>query len=93
MNIRKTTPADLDRILTVYADARRRMSESGNGETLACGTGACAAVVAACENGLCEKGVDIWVKLAGGDLIVNNTNGFLTLTGSAVLVYEGVFEY
>ena len=72
---------------------RMRVWERGSGITLACGTGACAAVVAACEIGLCERGTDIHVKLAGGDLIVNNTDGVLTLTGPATLVYEGTFEY
>lgn len=72
---------------------RMRVWERGNGETLACGTGACAAVVAACENGLCDKGVDITVKLAGGDLTVNYTDEKVILTGNAVTVYEGEFEY
>lgn len=72
---------------------RMRVWERGNGETLACGTGACAAVVAAVENGLCEKGRDVTVKLQGGDLSVNYTDEKVILTGSAVLVYEGEFEY
>ena len=72
---------------------RMRVWERGNGETLACGTGACAAVVAAVENGYCEKGTDVTVKLLGGDLIVNYTDSKVTLTGSAVMVYEGEFEY
>lgn len=72
---------------------RMRVWERGNGETLACGTGACAAVSAACKNGLCSKGKDITVKLAGGDLIVNYTNEKITLTGNTVLVFEGEFEY
>ena len=38
---------------------RMRCYERGNGETMACGTGACAAVVAAVENGLCEKDTDV----------------------------------
>ncbi|MBS1401424.1 MAG: carbamoyl-phosphate synthase large subunit [Oscillospiraceae bacterium] len=72
---------------------RMRVWERGNGETLACGTGACAAVVAAVENGLCDKGADVTVKLLGGDLIVNYTGERATLTGGATLVYEGTFEY
>ena len=43
-----------------------RVWERGNGETRACGTGACAAVVAATENGLCPKGEPITVKVSGG---------------------------
>ena len=72
---------------------RMRVWERGNGETLACGTGACAAVIAACENGFCEKGKNITVKLAGGDLVVNYSDEKVVLTGSAVMVYEGEFEY
>ena len=72
---------------------KMRVYERGNGETWACGTGACAAVVAACENGKCKKGEDITVKVRGGDLIVNYTDERIVLTGDAVLVYKGVFEY
>ena len=72
---------------------RMRVWERGNGETLACGTGACAAVIAAAENGLCDKGVDITVKLLGGDLTVNYTDERILLTGSTVMVFEGEFEY
>lgn len=72
---------------------RIRVWERGNGETMACGTGACAAVVAACEKGFCEKGKDITVKLAGGDMIVNYTDERIVLTGNAVLAFTGEFEY
>ncbi len=72
---------------------RMRVWERGNGETLACGTGACAAAVAAVENGLCDKGTDITVKLRGGDLTVNYTDERILLTGTAVSVYEGTLEY
>ena len=72
---------------------RLRVWERGNGETLACGTGAVAAAVAAVENGMCDKGKDITVRLPGGDMTVNYSDEKLTLTGSAVMVYEGEFEY
>ncbi len=72
---------------------RMRVWERGNGETLACGTGACAAVIAACENGFCDKGADVTVKLKGGDLTVSYTDEQVTLTGSAVKVFDGTFEY
>ena len=72
---------------------RLRVWERGSGETLACGTGACAAVIAAAEKGLCPKGADVTVKLLGGDLTVNYTDERILLTGSAVQVFEGEFEY
>ncbi len=72
---------------------RLRVWERGNGETLACGTGACAAVAAAIRIGHCDAGKDILVKLPGGDLTVRDHDGLLTLTGDTVLVFEGVFEF
>ncbi|MBQ9921208.1 MAG: carbamoyl-phosphate synthase large subunit, partial [Clostridia bacterium] len=72
---------------------KMRVWERGNGETAACGTGACAAVVAAVENGMCNKGEDITVKLKGGDVIVNYTDNAVYLTGNASLIYEGVIQY
>jgi carbamoyl-phosphate synthase large subunit len=71
---------------------KMRVYERGNGETLACGTGACAAVVAAVENGYCNKGDDITVKLRGGDLVVKYTDEKLILMGNAELVYKGYIE-
>ncbi len=69
---------------------KMRVWERGNGETLACGTGACAAAVAACEMGLCQKNTDITVKLVGGDLVVRYTdNGTVYMTGDAVKSFEG----
>ena len=72
---------------------RLRVWERGNGATLACGTGACAAAVAAVENGLCDKNTDILVKMPGGDLIVNVTDSGVILTGDAKMVFEGKLEY
>lgn len=72
---------------------KMRVWERGNGETLACGTGAAAVVVAAVENGYCKKGENITVKLRGGDLIVNYTDEKVTLTGNTNLVYKGEIEY
>lgn len=72
---------------------KMRVWERGNGETLACGTGAAAAVVAAVENGYCKKGENITVKLRGGDLIVNYTDEKIALTGNTNLVYKGEIEY
>ncbi len=72
---------------------RMRVWERGSGETLACGTGACAAVVAACENGLCDKGSDVKVSVLGGELTVNYSDARVLLTGGAGVVYEGSFLY
>ena len=71
---------------------RMRCFERGSGETMACGTGACAAVVAAVENGLCAKNVDVNVHVKGGILTVNYSDEGVTLHGNAELVYEGTLE-
>jgi carbamoyl-phosphate synthase large subunit len=69
-----------------------RVWERGNGETMACGTGACAAVVAAVENGYCKKDTDVTVKLKGGDLKVRYTDEGVFMTGDANTCYDGVVE-
>lgn len=66
-----------------------RVWERGSGETLACGTGACAAAVAAILNGLAERRVT--VRLLGGDLLIEweEETGKVYMTGPAVTVFEG----
>ncbi len=71
---------------------KMRVWERGSGETLACGTGACAVVVAAVENGYCEKNTDVTVELLGGELIINYTNDTVYMTGGCVKVFDGVVE-
>ena len=71
-----------------------RVWERGSGETYACGTGTCAAVVAACLNGICERDTDVTVHLVGGDLVIRYCqDGTVFMTGKAETAYEGVFEY
>ncbi|MFV0417134.1 MAG: diaminopimelate epimerase [Dysgonomonas sp.] len=66
-----------------------RVWERGAGETLACGTGACAAAVAAVLNNHCDR--NITVHLLGGDLEIewNPSNNHVYMTGEAVTVFEG----
>ena len=71
---------------------KMRVWERGSGETMACGTGACAAAVAAVLNGFCQEGADIRVMLKGGDLVVNYTSERVLMTGNAHKVYDGEFE-
>ena len=75
------------------ATIKMRVWERGSGETWACGTGACAAVVAAVLGGYCEKDTNVTVKLRGGDLTVNyHSDGDVELMGSVKTVYEGTLE-
>ena len=93
------SPAFPERINTEFVRVvnkntlRMRVWERGSGETLACGTGACAAVIAACEAGYCDKGSDVTVSLLGGEMTVNYTDSGVSLLGDATEVYRGSFEY
>ncbi len=69
-----------------------RVWERGSGETLACGTGACASVVAACLCGHCEKNTDIDVELLGGTLTIRYTDKTVYMTGNAISVFDGVID-
>lgn len=71
---------------------KMRVWERGSGETWACGTGACAVAVAACENGFCKKGEDIIIKLKGGNLVINYTDETVYMTGDAAKVFDGEIE-
>ncbi|MFV0538105.1 MAG: diaminopimelate epimerase [Dysgonomonas sp.] len=66
-----------------------RVWERGAGETLACGTGACAAAVAAILNDYCDRKINI--HLLGGDLQIewSEENNHVYMTGEAVTVFEG----
>ncbi len=66
-----------------------RVYERGAGETLACGTGACAAVVAGIKQDLLDAKVTVSTR--GGDLTINwtNQNAPVFMTGPAVTVFEG----
>ena len=69
-----------------------RVWERGSGETMACGSGACATFVAAHLNGLVE--CEAIVRMPGGELIisVDESSQHIMMTGDAVKVFRGVVE-
>jgi len=67
-----------------------RVYERGAGETLACGTGACAAVVAGIRRGLLDSPVT--VATHGGELKIAWTGGLVRMSGPATTVFEGEIE-
>ncbi|NMP37717.1 MAG: diaminopimelate epimerase [Clostridiales bacterium] len=70
-----------------------RVWERGSGETLACGTGACATAVACVLNGFCDKDADIKVNLRGGVLTIRwAADGNVYMTGPAETAFTGVWE-
>lgn len=87
-----------DRVNTEFAQIiddhtiKMRVWERGSGETLACGTGACATAVAAVLCGHCKKGEDITVNLTGGSLIINYTDERVLMTGPAEFSFTGEVE-
>lgn len=72
---------------------KMRVWERGSGETLACGTGACAVTVASVLNNHCKINEEINVQLLGGDLKVKYlTTGEVLMSGPAEFVFEGYIE-
>jgi carbamoyl-phosphate synthase large subunit len=71
---------------------KMRIWERGSGETQSCGTGACAAAVAAVLGGYCDKNTDIKVRLPGGELNINYTDEAVYMTGDCVKVFDGTVE-
>jgi len=78
-------------VLTPH-DIRLRVYERGAGETLACGTGACAAAVAGIRQGWLQSPVSIHTR--GGDLVIEWTGKGqpVYMTGAAETVFEGEIE-
>ncbi len=71
-----------------------RVWERGSGETLACGTGACASVVASVLNGYCKKDTLVTVKLLGGELKIkwSSEDNNVYMTGPAATICTGEVE-
>jgi diaminopimelate epimerase len=69
---------------------KARVWERGSGETMACGTGACAALVASNEAGLVPARAE--VRFPGGTLLVERTDREVLLTGPAERVFEATIE-
>ena len=71
---------------------RMRVWERGSGETLACGTGACAVAVACVVNGLTQR--EVTVSLRGGDLKIcwDEKDGHVYMTGPATVVFDGEID-
>ena len=72
---------------------KMRVWERGAGETLACGTGACATLVACVLNGKTERKAIL--ELLGGELEIewDEATNKIFMTGPAVTVFDGVFEW
>ena len=88
-----------DRVNTEFIEVlsptelRMRVWERGSGETLACGTGACAAAVASVLKGYCSYETPVTVHLRGGDLkITYAKDGSVLMQGPAVEVFSGQIE-
>lgn len=84
----KRVNAEFVRVLDRHT-AEMRVWERGSGETLACGTGACAVAVACVLNGLTEE--EVTVKLLGGDLQIcwDRKKNTVYMTGPAETVFDG----
>jgi len=68
---------------------RMRVWERGAGETMACGTGACAVAVAAVLNGLCDRDVRVYLLRGSLDIEWKQSDNHVFMTGEAVTVFTG----
>ena len=69
-----------------------RVCERGTGETMACGTGACATVMSAVEKGLTDR--QVTVHMLGGDLSIRiDEDGEVYMTGPATEVFRGIYSW
>ena len=70
---------------------KMRVWERGSGETLACGTGACASAVASILNGFCDR--EVKVTLLGGELSIHwrDEDNHVFMTGPAAFSFDGVW--
>ena len=75
-----------------HKNLKMRVWERGSGETMACGTGACATAVAAILNGYAER--EVTVHLLGGDLEIcwDETDNCVYMTGPAATAFTGEFD-
>lgn len=72
---------------------KMRVYERGSGETISCGTGTCATVVAAVLNGFCNRNEEVTVRIRGGELKDTYLDdGRVIMKGSATLVFDGQIE-
>ena len=80
---------DLSITMSVQHCCHGSCTGSGSGETLACGTGACATAVAAVLNGHCNG--EILIHLLGGDLKIewDKETNHVFMTGPAAISFEG----
>ena len=69
---------------------KMRVWERGSNETLACGTGACASVIAGNYQKQCGKNVKVLLK--GGELYINLENNYVYMQGIATKVFDGIIE-
>ena len=86
----KKTNVEFIEIIDDYT-IKMRVWERGAGETLACGTGASASVVACILNGVIKNDKEIKVKLLGGDLHIK-WDDYVYMTGPARIVFEGIYN-
>lgn len=78
--------------VTAFDRIEMRVWERGAGQTLACGTGACATLVSSVVNGL--TGRSAWIALKGGDLYIEwkEADNHVYMTGPAETVYHGLVD-